>query len=302
VPILRRMAAPYLRAADLSSLALSFVLAVLMGGAVASAQNIAGRDSNTPTNNNLVGSNPASVSAPSVSVTVVADGDEFEIDSTAPTVGDLLAQQNITLGKNDRCSFKLSAPLAPGMRVRVVRVRTETAVERTPIPFAVKRKYTPSLKAGEKKVVQPGAPGERADTYIHTFKDTARVRRVKVSSTTTKPKTRYEMVGVRGMSLASRGAFPGRRIVNMVATGYGPSGNGKWGMQTATGRRPGYGVVAVDPRFIRLGTRLYIEGYGSAVAGDTGGAIKGARIDLGFATDREAAQVGRRRVRVMILD
>mgnify|MGYP001256816026 CR=1 FL=1 len=51
---------------------------------------------------------------------------------------------------------------------------------------------------------------------------------------------------------------------------------------TATGLKAGFGVVAVDPKVIPLGTKLYITGYGSAVAGDTGGAIKGETIDLGF--------------------
>ena len=46
--------------------------------------------------------------------------------------------------------------------------------------------------------------------------------------------------------------------------------------------RAGYGVVAVDPRVIHLGSKLYIEGYGYAIAGDTGGAVKGYIIDLGF--------------------
>jgi 3D (Asp-Asp-Asp) domain-containing protein len=65
---------------------------------------------------------------------------------------------------------------------------------------------------------------------------------------------------------------------------------------------PQYGVVAVDPRVIPLGTRLFVEGYGSAIAGDTGGAIKGNRIDLCFNSDDEAEKVGRRTVRVLILE
>jgi len=66
--------------------------------------------------------------------------------------------------------------------------------------------------------------------------------------------------------------------------------------------RAGKGVVAVDPRVIRLGSRLYVEGYGFAVAGDTGGSIKGKRIDLGQNTYRHAKQFGRRKVVVHVID
>lgn len=67
---------------------------------------------------------------------------------------------------------------------------------------------------------------------------------------------------------------------------------------TALGRRAGYGIVAVDPRVIPIGTHLYIPGYGSAIAGDTGGDIVGNRIDLGFNTQRDAMLFGRRPVTV----
>jgi 3D (Asp-Asp-Asp) domain-containing protein len=66
--------------------------------------------------------------------------------------------------------------------------------------------------------------------------------------------------------------------------------------------RIGYGLAAVDPSYIPLGTRLYIEGYGHAVAGDTGGSIRGNRIDLGFDSKSEADRFGTRTVVVHILD
>jgi 3D (Asp-Asp-Asp) domain-containing protein len=56
--------------------------------------------------------------------------------------------------------------------------------------------------------------------------------------------------------------------------------------------------VAVDPRVIPLGTRLYIPGYGWAIAGDTGGDIVGNRIDLGFDSLRGAMEFGRRDITV----
>ena len=69
--------------------------------------------------------------------------------------------------------------------------------------------------------------------------------------------------------------------ISMVATAYTADCSGCSGV-TKSGQRAGHGIVAVDPRVIPLGSQLYIPGYGHAVAGDTGGAIHGNRIDLGF--------------------
>lgn len=62
------------------------------------------------------------------------------------------------------------------------------------------------------------------------------------------------------------------------------------------------GLVAVDPKVIPLGTRLFIPGYGYAVADDIGGAIKGNKIDLAFDTHGEAIQFGRQKITIYILD
>ena len=95
------------------------------------------------------------------------------------------------------------------------------------------------------------------------------------------------------------------KIISMEATAYTDdiASQGKWIGQTATGMKPQVGVVAVDPKIIPLGTKLYVEGYGEAIAGDTGGAIKGNRIDLFMATRGQAMKYGRRKnVKVRILD
>lgn len=93
---------------------------------------------------------------------------------------------------------------------------------------------------------------------------------------------------------------PASMVMRMPATAYTAYCGGCSG-RTALGRQAGYGIVAVDPRVIPLRTRLYIPGYGYAVAGDTGGAIRGSRIDLGFNTYRDARQFGRRDVTVYLL-
>jgi 3D (Asp-Asp-Asp) domain-containing protein len=71
--------------------------------------------------------------------------------------------------------------------------------------------------------------------------------------------------------------------------------------RTASGTPAGYGVVAVDPRIIRLGSHVFVPGYGLAVASDTGGAIRGNRIDLCMESVRDALIFGRRPVKVYVV-
>jgi 3D (Asp-Asp-Asp) domain-containing protein len=250
-----------------------------------------------------VAQEPSPPTAQARSVTLVADGEIRKIATNAATVGELLSQEKAALRLLDRCSVPLTTPIRDGIFVQVTRVDKRQVVERVTLPFPTQRRFTPAFRAGIRQVLQPGAAGERVKTVVEVAVDGEVVRRQKIAEAVTPPTPRVEVAGLRGLSLASRGSFEGRRVIEMVATGYGPDArcNGRWGSRTATGRRAGYGVVAVDPRFIPLGTRLYVEGYGFAVAGDTGGAIKGNRIDLGHNSYREALRVGRRRVRVLVL-
>lgn len=108
----------------------------------------------------------------------------------------------------------------------------------------------------------------------------------------------------------SRGKSPERykKVHNIVATAYAPGheDNGKWGNLTHIGTLVRPGIIAVDPKVIPLGSRVYIEfsdGRGMhAVAEDTGGAIKGNRIDIAFQTRTEAKQFGIQDVKIYVLD
>ena len=104
----------------------------------------------------------------------------------------------------------------------------------------------------------------------------------------------------RPMIATSRGEMPYKLHYKMEATAYLPSDGNGLGI-TATGIRATYGVVAVDPKVIPLGSRVYIPGYGFAVAADTGGAIKGQKIDLCMESYNEAISFGRRSVEVYVL-
>lgn len=94
--------------------------------------------------------------------------------------------------------------------------------------------------------------------------------------------------------LAPPSTAAGVRTLTVVATGYALPGT------TASGRPVGWGAVAVDPSVIPMGSRLSIPGYGLGVAADTGGAIRGARIDLWFPTVAQARAWGTRVVTITV--
>ena len=289
-------------ASRLSAPTAGFFAAFLLAACAASAQQ--NHPANPVTNNTNSSPFKNAETTPIFSnVSVLVDGDAHAEQSASRTVADFLKEQSIKLSPLDRVSPSPKTPLTNNLHIVVTRIRREEVIERVPVPFSVKQKYTSALAVGTKKVLTPGKNGERVKKFLHIYKDDVRVQRTKTADRSASvPRPQIEQVGTRGMTLASRGFFEGRRVVEMTATGYGPGENGRWGNQTASGLKPGFGVVAVDPRFIPLGTRLYIEGYGYAVAGDTGGAIKGSRIDLGFDNYDRAQAVGRRKVRVLILN
>jgi 3D (Asp-Asp-Asp) domain-containing protein len=99
----------------------------------------------------------------------------------------------------------------------------------------------------------------------------------------------------------SRGGPPTSRTLVVEATAYSyEDGNGDG--VTATGTVPRPGICAVDPKIIPLGSRLWVPGYGWARAEDTGGLIRGNRIDVFFPTRIEALEWGRRTVTVEVYD
>ena len=93
------------------------------------------------------------------------------------------------------------------------------------------------------------------------------------------------------------------KMIDMTATAYGPGplDNGKWNDLTYMGGKVKKGVVAVDPNVIPMGSKLWIEGYGEAIAEDQGSAIKGNRIDLAFNTRQQALDYGIQKVKVYVL-
>ncbi len=170
---------------------------------------------------------------------------------------------------------------------------SRSMTQREPIPYSTLRKATTQLRSGASRTIRNGTNGEKEVVFkVTTRPDGVEIHREKVSERIIKkPVDEIVQEGQRA-TLPSRGYFSGRRMLTMIPTTYDPyhcGGDGR-GL-TATGLKARYGVVAVDPRFIPLGTKLYVEGYGYAIAADTGGAIKGNRIDLCVDSKHQASGV-----------
>jgi 3D (Asp-Asp-Asp) domain-containing protein len=103
---------------------------------------------------------------------------------------------------------------------------------------------------------------------------------------------------VSGVSEPAAIAKTKTKTVKVTSTAY--CGGGK----TATGynlsKHKNAKVVAVDPHYIKLGSKVYVPGYGTAVARDTGGAIKGKKIDVHFKTRHQALKWGRKHVKIKV--
>jgi uncharacterized protein YabE (DUF348 family)/3D (Asp-Asp-Asp) domain-containing protein len=249
------------------------------------------------------------------SLLLIHDGQERAVRTRAASVADLLAAEGIALGPLDRVEPALDADVRGYTRVRVVRgwETVEELLEQLPCGEAWQ--HDPALPVGEVREVRAGRNGTVRLVVRRFFEDGQEVEsRVVSEQVLEPPRDRILAFGTRvpegqphidGLPALGRV----RAVLTMLATAYdpGPRSTGKrpgspdYGV-TASGLPAGYGVVAVDPRVIPLGTRLYIPGYGFAIAGDTGGAIVGQRIDVGFATEQEALNFGRRMVDVYILE
>jgi 3D (Asp-Asp-Asp) domain-containing protein len=246
--------------------------------------------------------------SPAVPVRLITASGTKTIITTAEDVGALLEEQGIHLGKHDIVRPSLSDPIVAYGTVRIARVVKWVSAEKHKLAQRTIHEIDFSLPPGAVKIVRKGEPGVALTMVDYTQTDGKLNKRIVETRVLRKPQTRVVAVGV-GTSDAiadfarhglEKTSYIASGALDMIATAYTAGCAGCSGY-TATGYRAGHGIVAVDPRVIPLGTRLYIPGYGFAIAGDTGGAIRGNRIDLGFDSLSDALQFGRRPVKVYTL-
>lgn len=188
----------------------------------------------------------------------------------------------------------------------VVRVVAQFRTRLESVKLEPDVRLTPKLKPGQHKILSRGQPALKELTERVTTWDNVVISR-QVAHTRILHRGRAGVV-LMGAPLtwdqfaASTKYRKLLGVYTMEATAYTPwTATAAPTGRTATGMRAAYGVVAVDPRVIRLGSHVFVPGYGLAIAADTGGAIVGNRIDLCMESVQDAIIFGRRAVKVYVL-
>lgn len=240
-----------------------------------------------------------------VEVFVDLDGREVRVLTAAPTVGELLAGSRLPIGPEDKVSPGRDTPVTPGLKVTVTRVVRSYQYRDEPIPYPTVKQEDMTLDLGRTEVVQEGRNGRMTRLLSVTYEDGRPTAVEELSRMVlAEPEKRIVRVGTAGDIVRDGKTIHFLKALSVTATAYepgpvscGPNATG----YTSVGLKATKGVIAVDPRVIPLWSKVYVDGYGYAVAGDTGSAIKGSRIDVCFDTLEEARSWGVKRVKVYIL-
>lgn len=240
---------------------------------------------------------------PTVSITVNADTTST-FTTTAKTVQDALKEKQIELTTEDEVIPALDTPITEDTKIEIKTKEVSIEKQEEEIPFETETEKTTELKEGVEEVVTEGKKGIKEKTVeIVRFGGEVVSETVKEEVVKSEPVKRVVKKGIASPVVNNKVGqnYEYTKAMTLEATGYTDIAGDRWNNKTASGSHTFVGMVAVDPRVIPLGTKLYVEGYGLAIAGDTGGAIKGDKIDLFFETRDQAYEFGRRDRKVYIL-
>lgn len=250
-----------------------------------------------------------------VPVTIQLGADRIPLRVFGTTVGDALVAAGFDPGVGLNVVPDVDTALSPGMTITATDVFVRVLQEEKPIAAGSHVVPDPSMPINTRRVVNRGAPGRLLrilESVVTGGKENGHVLKAErvvqapieeIIAVGTKRDFRIAVSGDgRRMIQASNLRAPaGGKALTVVATAYHPGGGIEGGYHAATGARLGYGIIAVDPDVIPLGTRIYVPGYGYGVAADTGGAIKGDRIDLCFESNAAVDSWGVQTVTIILL-
>lgn len=230
----------------------------------------------------------------SVPISVKIDGQSINTRTRGKTIGDVLAQEQIVLVGQDYTRPAENSPITNGETIEIVRVTEALEIEKETTDFETIFMPDTNLEIDRQEVQQPGQQGITKTRTRVRYENGEEVFRQKEETWLAQEPA--DKITVYGTNIIVRtletpdGEIEYWRKIRMLATSYSAATSGKskdhpaYGI-TRTGLQAGYGVVAVDPGVISLRSNVYVPGYGAGVAGDTGGAILGKHIDLGYDED-----------------
>jgi len=273
------------------------------------------KDKTTPSLDSRVENQGKILIKRAVKVAVDVDGKHLSIQSAEDNVQKMLQAEGVGLQEFDKVNPSKDIALKDGLKVVVTRVQTKDIKEVKTMDYTTTIKNDEEMEKGNNKVLQEGQPGEKETVSRVIYENGKEISRKVISEIVKKqPVEKIIAMGTLSVYTPSRGgkvlytnALRMRATAytaNYADTGKGPGDSG-FGI-TASGavakrNSGGYSSVAVDPRVIPLGTKLYVEGYGYAIAEDTGGAIKGNKIDLFFNSSSEVDNWGARWISVYVV-
>jgi uncharacterized protein YabE (DUF348 family) len=217
-------------------------------------------------------------------ITIQFAGGVTKSRTAAQTVGEALVESGVPLQGLDISNPGANSPIPNDGNIQVIRVQEDLLLESDPIPYTSETQPVADLEIDNRKIVQPGVYGLNTKRVRVRYEDNLEVSR-QVESEYISQEPQAEIIGY-GTQITPHtidtpdGPIKYWRALNMYAVSYNVTSNGGYG--TATGIPLAKGVAAIDPRYIPYGTRMYVPGYGEALAADTGGGIKGRMIDLGY--------------------
>lgn len=246
-------------------------------------------------------------------VNVLADNNELQLTAVRGTVEEILIGCGVYLGEYDETIPSRNAYLTEqdaGKQIAITRVRKETITEAVEIPHETIKRTREDLDYGTINVLQEGRNGQMERTTVITYREGQEAGREVTKETVLEEAQTEILEAGTGRSVVTRGGEKLRYVqeLDVKATAYSTEGWSRENKYTKIGTLCRVGAIAVDPKVIPLGSRLYITSadgtswiYGTAVAEDTGGAIKGNRIDLYFNTQAECERFGVRSAKVYVL-
>ena len=259
-------------------------------------------------------------------VTLICDGRKQKIRTTACTVEEFLLTAGIRLGEEDIVTMKLSKKLTKDAKVQVKRVTYKQIKKSEAIPFGTEVEYDDSMYEEQYKIKRKGKEGTKVNYYKGKYIDGECVSKELIKTEVKKePESKIVVWGSRP---SLYGGNVAKRVISELTPPYridmdennrpikykkkivGKATAYCTGTVTSTGRRAQPGVVAVDPREIPYGSKLYIVSsdnryvYGYAIAGDTGGFIHNSTtvVDLYIRGYDACKQFGRRTVEIYVLE